>query len=127
MGTRPEPRLRMAVSGHGTVVVLACHGEIDHETYDLFADGALRVLAGTEPDVVVDLTEVTYCNTSGLKVLRHAADHARVHGRRLSVATGDNAGLVRVLRVTGVADGLAVVGDVTEVLDHVRDPPPVER
>lgn len=126
MGT-PEPRLRVTVSGHWPVVVLACRGEIDHETYDLFADGALRALAGTEPDVVIDLAEVAYCNTSGLKVLRHAADHARTHGRRVSVATGGNAGLARVLRVTGVADGLTLVGDPSEVLDHVHEPPPVER
>jgi hypothetical protein len=32
-----------------------------------------------------------------------------------------------VLRVTGVADGLTLVGDPSEVFDSVHESPPVER
>jgi len=60
-------------------------------------------------------------------VLRHAADHARTHGRRLTVSTGADTGLRRVLQLTGTADGVAVVEDLSQVLDHVPEVPPVER
>jgi anti-anti-sigma factor len=83
------------------VVRVRASGEADLSTRDVL-DARLRELwdCGWE-DVVVDLREVTFMDSSGVHVLLAHHRHAAEHGHRFSVIDGSDA-VRRVLELTGV-------------------------
>lgn len=105
--TGPSPRL-----------VLAVHGDLDYAHGDelgavLDHQLALRGADGRPPCVVVDLSEVTYCDSCGLRVLLGA--HRRVAGLGGElVLRGVSGQPRRALRLTGLD---TVLRDTADVLD----------
>jgi anti-sigma B factor antagonist len=84
-----------------SATVVAARGEIDLATAAMLAETIAQALDAPDPQpVVVDLAEVRFCDSSGIRVL--------VHGRRLA----DERGLsYRVVGATGVVlDVLEVTG-----------------
>ncbi|MEU5111117.1 STAS domain-containing protein [Streptomyces longwoodensis] len=65
------------------------------------------------PSLILVLTGVTYCDSSGLNTLLRLHLHAQDSGGRLTVA-GPPAQLVRMLTVTGMDTVLPVYGTVAE-------------
>ncbi|MFE9782187.1 STAS domain-containing protein [Streptomyces sp. NPDC005775] len=54
---------------HGTRAVIALTGEFDIATAPLVRARALELIAGGHPDLIADLTGVTFCDSSGLGAL----------------------------------------------------------
>ena len=91
-------------------------GELDIATVD---DAQSRVAAAERraPSLlVIDLSNLTFVDSSGVRVLLVADDHARTAGRRLAVRLGQGPAL-RVFTALGLVDRF-------EVLPAREDPPP---
>jgi anti-anti-sigma factor len=88
---------------------LAVSGEIDLDTADDLAEAVGRVLATACPaEVVVDLAEVTLCDSAGIDALLRARDAAAAQAVHLVVI--NPRGIVRrALDVTGTLDRLTAV------------------
>jgi anti-anti-sigma factor len=83
-----------------TSIVVAAHGEIDIDT----APRLQHALAGAlkaHYEVVLDLSQVTFMDCSGLRVLDRALRLADEHHSRL-VLRGAAASVRRLLKVTGM-------------------------
>jgi anti-sigma B factor antagonist len=70
---------------------VTAHGELDLDTAPELRDHVASVLSRTDGEVVVDLTGVSFCDSSGLAVLVASRRRAQLLGRRLvlRVAKGD--------------------------------------
>ncbi len=104
-----EPVLTVRLNQRTTDrVQVAVTGEIDMDTAERLDDAVAHAL--TMPGVrrvEVDLTEVTFMDSSGIHVLvRH---HAGVHRAGFSlVVTYPQPNVLRVLQITGLSDGAMV-------------------
>jgi anti-anti-sigma factor len=89
-------------------------GEIDLSVIDDL-EGQLAPALERSPDpLVLDLREVEFLDSSGLRFVLALNEQAAADGRRFAlVAAGDP--VMRVLKLAGIDDRLEIVGDPTEI------------
>ena len=94
----------------GWVTVLRLSGELDlqpaaglRQLFDELAERGRR-------DLLVDVAQVTFCDSTGLSALIHGYRRCRAAGGSLRVV-GDTGMVDRVLRLTGVHDLLVAQPD----------------
>lgn len=105
-----ELACQVAADGSATVRV---RGELDIATADQ-AYAYLRDLVDSQDGpVLVNLSELTFCDAAGLGVLARVAGHARRCGHPLKL-TGVRPALVRIMHITGM----------DEAFPEVRTPAP---
>lgn len=95
-------------------------GEVDLETASQLGDHALAALHEVSPHLVLDLSGVTFMDSTGLKVLlsvQHRADLA--HGSL--VVVGTTRPVRRILELTGLDTSFALF----DTLDDLPEPPAV--
>ena len=73
------------VSSEGNALLLQAWGRIDFFNADVFEVQARRALAGTDRDVIIDASGVTYLSTPGLRVLLHLWQDLKKEDRTLHV------------------------------------------
>lgn len=99
-----EPRLRLEIDASDSGLVL--RGEIDaHTAIDLASH--LDPLPGSDGDVCLDVSEVEFIDSSGLRVLVDAHRRAGDHGRRLVLRQPSHV-VTRLLEISGLTGHLAV-------------------
>ncbi|MEY2434740.1 MAG: hypothetical protein QOC92_4465 [Acidimicrobiaceae bacterium] len=88
----------------GVVVELA--GELDLSTVPMFVDAIDEILGGEPTAVELDLSKLSFIDSSGVGAYVTAYRRAMAKGSRLSV--GERSALVdRVLQLSGVEEALA--------------------
>lgn len=112
----PQPRqpghhaLTVVVTpGHPTprCTELRLHGELDITTTGV-ADELAQDLLRDRPQLIIDLSTITFLAAAGLHILTRAHDRARVAGGRLCVVTGSDRAVTRVLALTRLDRSLTV-------------------
>lgn len=105
MNITSEPYGRLAaLSGE---IDLSTVGEVEERLEEGSGDG--------RPDVVVlDLREVSFLDSSGLRLVLRLQRQLSEEGRRLVVVQGPRR-VARVFELTGVAEQLEVVADPSEI------------
>ncbi len=102
-------RISQRTPGRG-VVHLAVAGEIDMATADelqeAISDAVTRADTAT---VVVDLTDVSFCDSIGIGILVRAHVEAAQHGTVVQISNPQRQ-IRRVLEITGVLDFLSADG-----------------
>lgn len=83
------------------VPVLRVHGDIDLRTVDAFRAAAQQPLSQRPELLVVDLSGVTFLDSSGLKVLDDIQRRADDHQGRVALVVPDPR-LLRLLEITGL-------------------------
>ncbi|MFE4173395.1 STAS domain-containing protein [Streptomyces sp. NPDC056909] len=81
--------------------VVAVTGELDHHTARELTQAIEETPFGSDAPVVIDLTGLTYCDSTGITVLVAAYNRARQADAQL-VLVGLNADLTRVFRIVGL-------------------------
>jgi anti-sigma B factor antagonist len=79
---------------------LVVAGEIDLGVAGRFASAVTQLLDDANPPVTIDLTGVTFFNSTGIGVLCDAAEGARRRGVALTVEPSDH--VRRTLEITGL-------------------------
>ena len=110
MGTsdrRDVDNLRVAVvAAPGGGVTLELGGELDLSTVSIFVEALDQLLDGDPTEIEVDMSKLTFIDSSGVGAYVTAYRRAQARGSHLSV--GERSGLVqRVLELSGVEDALA--------------------
>jgi anti-sigma B factor antagonist len=85
---------------------LRLRGEIDAHSATTLASH-LDPLPGSTTDVVIDLSEVAFIDSSGLRVLVEAHQRAEAEARRL-VLSGPSRQVLRLLEISGLLQYLHV-------------------
>jgi anti-sigma B factor antagonist len=81
--------------------LVAARGSIDLHSSEELRERLSELVDQGERDIVVDLTAVDFCDSSGLNVLVRAYKHARQEGSSFTV-TGAYGRVDNVLRTTGL-------------------------
>lgn len=90
-------------------VIVSPEGEIDLATVAAFRATLAEALA-TEPDeVVVDLTNVTFIDSTGLGTIVDASHRCRRNGGRMAVVAPHGSAAAVVLQLTGLGSVLDII------------------
>ncbi|MEZ5321914.1 MAG: STAS domain-containing protein [Microthrixaceae bacterium] len=97
--------LRVTVEQVEGAVLLRAAGEIDLSTSPTLATAVDEACTGAETDLRMDLTEVTFIDSTGLREVIGAKTRVAERGRRFSIV-GASRVVQRLLDVTGLTDFL---------------------
>ena len=73
------------VGFRGPVCLLQASGRVNVLNADVFEAHAMSAMAGTDCDVIIDASRVTYLSTSGLRVFLHVWQELQKRNRNLYV------------------------------------------
>jgi anti-anti-sigma factor len=99
--------LRVSVAQGETETVVSISGELDMSTADILSDAVNEELREAPSRIVVDLAELTFCDSLGLGTLVVLSRTARVQQTFL-VLRNPSPFFTRMLDVTGVREGLNI-------------------
>ena len=88
--------------------VLSVHGEIDLGTAPVLREALSWVLERRTGPVVVDLSEVSFMDSTGVHVLVDTLELLRLENRRLAIACREGGQVHRVLALLGLLAALTV-------------------
>ena len=89
-------------------VHIALSGELDISTAPQLEDDLRRIEAERPEYIVIDLRDLTFMDSTGLRLLIMADARAREEGRRLAIGRG-NEMIQRVMRLTRLDERLEIV------------------
>ncbi|MFJ8041679.1 STAS domain-containing protein [Kitasatospora sp. NPDC096147] len=120
-GWTPPIGLTVTTAGEadGTVVVHLV-GEIDLDQGAALEDTLTRIVEARPPRLVVDMTEVGYCDSAGLNALLKTRRAAAATGTRLVVA-GIGERISRLFWATGTTGVFTITETVEDALARVRE------
>ncbi|USQ85417.1 STAS domain-containing protein [Streptomyces phaeoluteigriseus] len=96
--------------------VVAVRGEIDHDVKDVFRDALLPQNEAVPPSrIVLDLSEVTFMDSSGINVL--VAAHRAVAGDGWLRIAGAQPSVLRVLLVVGIDEVISCHATVRQAMN----------
>jgi anti-sigma B factor antagonist len=95
----------------GGVRVIAVAGELDIATAPELCARLNTSRIGRRPRLLVDLTAVDFCDSTGLRALLGAASEVRAHGGRFAVVCAPRGDVARLLEIVGAAEWMAVHSD----------------
>ena len=96
------------------LVHIALVGELDLSSVAKVQEELRRVEAGSPATLVVDLSKLTFLDSTGLRCIVTADERAREQGRRIVIVRGPDA-VQRVFAITRLEERLAIVDDVDAV------------
>lgn len=105
---------------HGDRAVVSVGGEVDLETASQLGDHALDALRDVSPHLVLDLSGVSFMDSTGLKVLITVRQRTDLAGGSFAVA-GATRTVLRLLSLTGLDQAFPVYGSVDEGLAAAPD------
>ena len=106
--------LRVTSRSQGDHVVLALAGEIDLYTAPKLQSELTSALAGKSAHLVVDMSAVEFCDSTGMNVLLAANRLATERGGDLTLAA-PRASVRKILEVTGLESVFTIHDDVPAV------------
>lgn len=106
------------------VVVAQVAGEIDLASAGDVADQLAGAVSNRALGLVVDLSETTYLDSSGISLLFDLAERLRRRQQRLRLVVPEGAPLRRVLRIVDAGGAVPVLATVEAAADQVRDVAP---
>ena len=99
----------------GAAAVVAVGGELDLRTSPELEERLTRAFDGGAELVILDLRQIEFMDSAGLRVVLSAHQRAHETGRRFALVRGADQ-VERVLKLTGVRDLLTVVDAPEELL-----------
>ncbi|MBG0831988.1 STAS domain-containing protein [Planomonospora sp. ID67723] len=118
-----DPALALSTGLHDDAIIVRAAGELDLATAPLLRAELERVWALPElPVLIMDLSELRFCDSTGLSALIAALKRSRARGTRLMLA-GLTGAPARVLTITGLAKALELHPDITAALRAATRPP----
>lgn len=107
----------------GPVPVTRISGEIDLANAARMRDEVLALAVGDVRGLIVDLTMVSYLDSSGVKALFQLARDLRQHDQTLLVTVPVGSPLRRVLKVTGLHEVAPICDDLDAAFTLVAESP----
>lgn len=104
----------------GDRTVVSVGGEVDLETASQLGDHALEALH-EGPHMVLDLTQVSFMDSTGLKVLLSVQRRAELAGGSLALA-GASRSVRKILALTGLDQSFGLYDTVDEACASAPDP-----
>ncbi|GLY88293.1 STAS domain-containing protein [Actinoallomurus iriomotensis] len=112
-----------SIRGH---TVLAISGELDIASTSALQDRITSVLDDTVMPLIIDLSDVSFCDASGLRMLVTVRRRAHDRGRAMALS-GPRPNVRRLLRITGFDQTFPIHSTLTQAVPGHVEPsgPPV--
>jgi anti-anti-sigma factor len=110
---------RLELSGDD-VVVARLSGEIDMSNANEVGDELSSAVPNTALGLVLDLTALTYLDSSGVHLVFDLAERLRRRQQQLRVVVPAGAPIRRVLRIVELDDSVPVLASVDEAIQQIR-------
>jgi anti-anti-sigma factor len=107
------PEFTVAIDRHDGWPVVRPSGELDLATVGVLRDAAAEALSGEQ--VVLDLSGLSFIDTSGLHYVLQAREAASGEGRDLRIVTGNDA-VRRVFEISGLLSRLGAADSLAEAI-----------
>jgi anti-sigma B factor antagonist len=107
--------LDVQISDVGQYTLVTPLGELDVTTSDRFRDQLLGAVSAAASAVILDLSSLDFCDSSGMGVLVQAYKRAHERGIAFEVS-GAHGRVATILDMTGLAQGLHLRADLTEAV-----------
>jgi anti-anti-sigma factor len=115
-----DERLRVDVRTGPDRTVVVLHGELDLAAASALSEQMTRAQEESAGALVLDLEDLQFIDSAGLRVLLAANDRARKSGRGFALTPGSPQ-VQRLLKVAGVSDHLQMLSSADAAL---ADAPP---
>ena len=92
------------------LVHMALVGELDLSSVAKVQEELRRIEAGSPPTLVLDLSKLSFLDSTGLRCIVTADERAREAGRRIVIVRGPDA-VQRVFAITRLEERLEIVDD----------------
>lgn len=110
-GKVPHVELKVSTRSQGSRTIMSLGGEIDLYTAPRLHGELVSLLSGDGPvQVIVDMSGVEFCDSTGMNVLLAAHRKAREQGGDLELAAPRPA-IKKILQVTGLESVFTVLDD----------------
>jgi anti-sigma B factor antagonist len=93
------------------VRVIAVAGELDIATAPALCARLDANRAARRPRLLVDLSRVDFCDSTGLRALLGAASEVRMHGGRFALVCRPDGDVARLLDIVGASELIAIHPD----------------
>lgn len=103
--------------------VIALRGELDVATVGALAEPLREVIAAGKRAIVIDLSELTFLDSTGLMVLLNGLRRIVGQGGRLAIVCA-NPTVLRLFEITGTTSTFTILPSRAAALAHVRDQEP---
>jgi anti-anti-sigma factor len=110
LGCSPVEILEVKTEERNGLVHVALMGELDLSTVAKVQEELRKVEATSPPTVVVDLSKLTFLDSTGLRCIVTADERARDEGRRVVIVRGPDP-VQRVFAITRLEERLEMVDD----------------
>jgi anti-sigma B factor antagonist len=115
--------LDLSVARDGSCAVVSVGGEIDPGTATELSEAALAAMQEIGPTLVLDLSGVTFMDSTGLKVLLSVHQRAQLAGGRLVLAAPGRP-VQRVVSITGLDEIFEIRDTVADAVAACTEVPP---
>ncbi|MEW9531613.1 STAS domain-containing protein [Microbispora sp. NPDC049125] len=103
----------------GQVLAIALNGSLDFSNAEELRADLESALSDDHRELVLDMTGVDFCDSTGIRVLLSVRTLLGVRGGAVTL-TGLNTRLVRIFRVTGLIHAFTVCPGIAEALSTAR-------
>jgi anti-sigma B factor antagonist/stage II sporulation protein AA (anti-sigma F factor antagonist) len=102
------------------VVVAAVTGDIDFGTADDLARDVARALPDSAIGLVLDLSDVRYVDSSGVRVIFELAAQLGISGRQLALAVPETSPIRRLIKITRLEEAVVLCTSGPECCEMLR-------
>jgi anti-anti-sigma factor len=102
---RPR-KFEIVQTADGSTLVLSIAGELDMDTAEMLSERVEQHLSDRPASLTLDLRELTFMDSSGVRFLIALYDRSRQDSWRLRLVTPRSQGATMVLRATGADNAL---------------------
>jgi anti-anti-sigma factor len=110
----------VSAAEHEGALVVTIGGELDISNIDAIAD-VIYAQPNSEDGLVIDLTGVTYLDSSAVSLLHDLARRLRSRAQRLIVVSPEGSPPRRILELTALYTNAPVTGALTDAIKMLAD------
>jgi anti-sigma B factor antagonist len=110
--------VEISTTSHGEAIVIAVSGRVDAATAPQFEAQILELIAGGRLRLVIDLADLDYINSAGLRALLVAGKRLKPQGGRLLLAAPREP-VRQVLQISGFSSMFETCATTEEALASV--------
>jgi anti-sigma B factor antagonist len=110
-----QDHLRVEVRHEEDRVVLDLYGELDLASAPFLEQEIERAASGTSAPVVLDLQELQFIDSTGLRIILSAHERSKERGQEFALTRGSQQ-VQRLLSITGVGEHLRLIASSDELL-----------
>lgn len=111
----PAEQLRVESRSESDRIIISLDGELDMASAPLLQAALENAEADAAPVLVLDLRELRFMDSTGLRIILWARERLRSRGHELALTVGSSQ-VQRLLSVSGVGDHLRVIATPDELL-----------